>query len=222
MNPHVKLLFVLLSLILVFLQPVLGLPYGKLDWTAYSQPYLPSPKAPKIGGVCFYTVHPGDTLLAIARRFGVPLFRIAQANFIRNVNLIFIGQTLVIPNCRIVPLPVPKPVPKVPPPACIRYTVRTGDTLLALAARFGTTVRAIALQNRILNPSRIFIGQPLTICPGFVAPPPRRKVILYVVKPGDTLTAIALRFGTTPSAIAAANRLRNIHLIFVGQVLRIP
>ena len=218
MRSSLKMLVASLSLsIVLLLLPVVGLPYGKLDWAAYSQPYRPPPKAPKLKGVCFYTVQPGDTLLAIARRFGVPLFTIAQANFIRDLDLIFIGQTLVIPKCRIAPAPLPKL-----PPACIRYTVRTGDTLIALAARFGTTVQAIALQNRILNPSRIFIGQALTICPGVVKPPPPRKVILYVVKPGDTLSSIALRFGTTPGAIAAANRLRNIHLIFVGQVLRIP
>jgi LysM repeat protein len=43
-----------------------------------------------------------------------------------------------------------------------------------------------------------------------------------VVQPGENLFRIALRYGTTAQAIAAANNLPNIHLIYVGQVLRIP
>jgi LysM repeat protein len=42
------------------------------------------------------------------------------------------------------------------------------------------------------------------------------------VQPGDTLAAIALRFGTTWQAIAMANALANPNVIFVGQILRIP
>jgi LysM repeat protein len=47
-------------------------------------------------------------------------------------------------------------------------------------------------------------------------------LIEYVVRPGDTLTSIAERFGTTVEAIAAANNLANPDIIFVGQVLFIP
>jgi N-acetylmuramoyl-L-alanine amidase len=44
----------------------------------------------------------------------------------------------------------------------------------------------------------------------------------YVVRPGDTLTAIAARHGTTVSALAAANRISDPDLVRVGQLLRIP
>jgi LysM repeat protein len=48
-------------------------------------------------------------------------------------------------------------------------------------------------------------------CPGF-----------YRVCPGDNLTRIALRFGTSIYAIARANGIVNVNRIFVGQVLQIP
>lgn len=44
----------------------------------------------------------------------------------------------------------------------------------------------------------------------------------YVVHPGDTLSAIALRHGTTVSALAEANHLADPNLIRVGQLLSIP
>ena len=53
------------------------------------------------------------------------------------------------------------------------------------------------------------------------APPPGGGRT-HVVRPGENLYRIALRYGTTAQAIAAANNLPNIHLIYVGQVLRIP
>ncbi len=44
----------------------------------------------------------------------------------------------------------------------------------------------------------------------------------YKVRSGDTLTAIAARFGTTVAEMAALNNIANPSLIRVGQVLRIP
>ncbi len=46
--------------------------------------------------------------------------------------------------------------------------------------------------------------------------------VTYVVQPGDNLFRIALRYGTTVSAIASANGIANPNLIKVGQTLRIP
>jgi peptidoglycan-N-acetylglucosamine deacetylase len=46
--------------------------------------------------------------------------------------------------------------------------------------------------------------------------------ITYVVKAGDTLYAIALKYGVTVQQIATANNITNVNLIYVGQVLVIP
>jgi LysM repeat protein len=45
-----------------------------------------------------YIVQPGDTLFRVATRFGVSMADLARANNITNVNLLFAGQTLVIPR----------------------------------------------------------------------------------------------------------------------------
>ena len=49
------------------------------------------------GGQGVYIVQEGDTLFGIATRYGVRVTAIAQANGLANINLIYIGQRLVIP-----------------------------------------------------------------------------------------------------------------------------
>lgn len=66
----------------------------------------------------------------------------------------------------------------------------------------------------------VLIGLALALAlarPAFAQEPVR-----YTVQPGDTLTRIAARFGTTVGAIVEANGLTNPNLIYVGQVLVIP
>jgi LysM repeat protein len=113
------------------------------------------------------------------------------------------------------------------------YVVQPGDNLFRIALRFGVTVEAIQQANGIANPNLIFVGQVLqipggtgpvpTAAPGAptAAPAPGGTVGTYVVQAGDTLGRIAARFGTTVAAIAQANNIVNVNLIYVGQVLRI-
>ena len=100
-----------------------------------------------------YVVQPGDTLWRISRQFGTTVDAIVQANNIPNPNLIYVGQVLEIPGTGpiqtppIVPpgpttTPQPTVVPTQPPPTQT-YVVQPGDTLTAIAARFGTTVQAL-------------------------------------------------------------------------------
>lgn len=108
------------------------------------------------------------------------------------------------------------------------YVVRAGDTLNGIAARFGVSPAALALANGISNPNKIYIGQRLTI-PGSTttqpAPNPAPGTTgsnnIYVVQSGDTLSKIAVRFGSTVQALMAANGLTNADLIWVGQRLKI-
>lgn len=125
-----------------------------------------------------YVVQPGDTLWRISRQFGTTVDSIVQANRIPNPNLIYVGQVLEIPGVGTpVPItPVPTQVPgptAVPtqPPAGTTYVVQPGDTLSRIAARYGTTVQAIAQANNIVNVNLIYVGQVLTI-PGVPGPGP--------------------------------------------------
>ena len=94
------------------------------------------------------------------------------------------------------------------------YTVKSGDTLSAIAQAYGTTVDALAKHNNILNPSLINVGQVINI-------PTKSTTQSYVVKKGDTLSTIAEDYGTTANEIARLNNIKNPDLISVGQVLNI-
>lgn len=115
-----------------------------------------------------------------------------------------------------------------PPESTVVHVVRLGETLSLIAHRYNTTVQAIAELNSISNPDLIYVGQRLIIPSAGDSLPSLRQAQdaastqIHVVQPGDTLTQIALRYGTGVPAIVAANDLANPSLILVGQRLAIP
>lgn len=106
--------------------------------------------------------------------------------------------------------PSPSPHPNPPAPGR-RYTVRPGDTLSELAARFDTTVAALAAANHIPNPDLIRVGQVLTV--------PGTADRTYYVKPGDTLSEIAVSLGVTVNDLVERNSIANPNLIYPGQAI---
>jgi len=165
-----------------------------------------------------YSVRSGDTLSAIASRYGTTVNSLAKANGISNPNLIRTGQKLNVPGA--------SGASAAPRSGGSSYTVKSGDTLSGIAQRHGTTTSALAKANNISNPNLIRVGQKLTIPGGSgasaPAPAPSKPTQNYTVKSGDTLSGIAQRFGTTTSALAKANNISNPNLIRVGQKLTIP
>jgi LysM repeat protein len=133
-----------------------------------------------------------------------------------------------IPPTEVAPTEVPPtaaPAPTTAPSSgTTTYTVQRGDTLYSIARRYGTTVEAIAAANGIANPSRIRVGQTLTIsgATGVPAPAPSGGGTTYVVKRGDNLFRIALRYGISYAYLAQYNGIADPSRIYVGQVLKIP
>lgn len=116
------------------------------------------------------------------------------------------------------PAPAPaKPAPA-PKPAGRTYTVQAGDTLSGIASKLGVPTSAIS-GYRSGNPNLIYPGEVLKINGGNTAPKPAGRT--YTVVAGDTLGAIAARYGTTYQALAAKNGIANPNLIYPGQVLKI-
>ena len=184
-----------------------------------------------------YTVKSGDTLSAIANRFGMNYIQLAQINNIRNVNRIYVGQTLRLQaqvNNSTVSQPVhnntnnvkPAPAPT-PTTNNAAYTVKSGDTLSGIASRFGVSYEQLARLNNIANPNRIYVGQVLRVN-GQAAPHynnySRSSATTsvrggYTVKSGDTLSGIAAQYGLNWHTLAQRNNLQSPYTIYVGQRL---
>ncbi|HAP23066.1 MAG TPA: 1,4-beta-N-acetylmuramidase [Lactobacillus sp.] len=99
-------------------------------------------------------------------------------------------------------------------PATTTYTVRSGDSLSAIAAKFGTTVSALQSANNIHNANLIYPGQVLKVSGQATTSN------TYTVRSGDNLSTIAGRLGTTVSHLQSVNGIRNANLIYPGQSLR--
>jgi len=174
---------------------------------------IPAPSGPPQGGR--HVVAPGETLTSIAFRYGTTVGALASANGLSNTDLIYVGQVLNVPDGR-------APGPRPPGGTCANnYTVRWGDTLSGIAWHHGTTVNALMQANNLYS-DFIYKGQRLCVPPGGVAAPPSGPSGYYTVCPGDTLAAIAWRFGVSQAAIMQANNLANPSFIYVGQRLLIP
>ncbi len=120
-----------------------------------------------------YTVKQGDTLSVIARRHGVNMATLVQANALSNPNALRIGQVLTIPGRTATapkqPAPRQSAAPTVPTPAAATapttatryYTISKGDTLSAIARRHNVSIAAIMQLNNMTTEQahRLSIGQ---------------------------------------------------------------
>ncbi|MFG7941178.1 muramidase [Streptomyces sp. NHF165] len=116
------------------------------------------------------------------------------------------------------PAPPKKPKPTPRPGAGGTYTVRSGDTLSEIAARHGVSMSALLAANPQFKkrPDVIHPGDRVTI------PGKGGGTTTYKVRAGDTLSEIALRYGTSVAKLAKANGLADPDRIFAGQSLTIP
>ena len=118
-----------------------------------------------------------------------------------------------------------KPLPDATPKS---HTLAAGDTFEALANKYGVTLRELVGA----NPQLLRLGEKLTIPVPAALPAeghlsgvgsgPATAAKKYIVKQGDTLTAIAIRCGTTVPAIVSLNNLPNPNQIKIGQELILP
>lgn len=182
-------------------------------------------------GAATYQVRSGDSLSVIARRHGVAIDALAAANGIRDLNRIREGQVLVIPGTA---TPA-APSTAAPSASGATYQVRSGDTLGAIARRFGQRLDALAAANGISDPHRIRVGQvlqvggrnptpPTAASPTPAAPPTPAAApsTTYVVRSGDVLSTIARRLGTTTFELVRLNGLADPDRLRIGQVLTVP
>jgi len=108
--------------------------------------------------------------------------------------------------------------------------VSPGDTLSELAAENGVSLDDLIGWNNITNPDLILAGRELllsdpqassaaaTAAAGGTTSPGTTE---YVVRPGDTLSVIVRRFGTTMIRVIELNAISNPNLIYAGQTIQL-
>ncbi|MCG7287761.1 LysM peptidoglycan-binding domain-containing protein, partial [Cellulomonas sp. ACRRI] len=136
-----------------------------------------------------------------------------------------VGQTLTVPGASGTAAAAPAAAPA---SAGGSHTVASGETVSAIAKRYGTTVSAIVSANGLDARAFIRVGQTLTVpgASGTAAAAPAAAPASaggsHTVAAGETVSAIAKRYGTTVSAIVSANGLDARAFVRVGQTLTIP
>ncbi len=167
---------------------------------------------PSAGGTTTITIQRGQTLSGIALEYNTTVQILVELNNIANPNLIYAGSTLILPSGE-----TPIDTDGNSTSGQTIYVVQRGDTLNKIATEFGTTARAIAVENNIRNINLIYVGQRLII-------PTNRYDLnhtLYKIQWGDTLWSISRRYGVPIATIVRLNRIQNPNLIYAGSTIRI-
>ncbi|MDY6105621.1 MAG: LysM peptidoglycan-binding domain-containing protein, partial [Candidatus Limisoma sp.] len=165
-----------------------------------------------------YTVKKGDGLGAIAERHGMTLQEIRELNGLKDNN-IQVGQKLKVTG------KASEERSEKPEAKSSTYTVKKGDSLGAIAERFGVTVDQLRDWNGIKG-NNIQAGQKLTIggkskSSSKAGSSKSAKAKTHKVRSGESLGVIAEKYGTTAAAIRRANGIKGDN-IRVGQTLKIP
>jgi membrane-bound lytic murein transglycosylase D len=148
-----------------------------------------------------YVVRGGDTLFAIARKHDADVEALADVNHLRKPYNLTVGQRIVLPGDKNAP-------------SRIVYTVQSGNSLQSIADLFSVRFRDILSWNSLKSSTTLKAGQKLHIFP-----PREFETHTYKVRRGDSLAAIARRFGVSIDNVETANGLEPGETLRPGQRL---
>ena len=161
-----------------------------------------------------YTVAPGDTFSAIAKRFGVEVAELMTHNGYEDPTKLLAGSEIKIPAAK---------------PKLTKYQVVAGDTFVGIAKKFGVTAEELMAHNGYEDPTKLLAGTTIEI-PAKPKPKPKPKPepepgtgeTVYTTVAGDTYASVAKRFRVTEKELRAYNGSRSPDKLPAGYKLYIP
>jgi peptidoglycan DL-endopeptidase LytF len=173
-----------------------------------------------------YVVTDGDNFWSIARRLGVDVADLKRVNGAVDPQKLQPGQVLALPGSvrteggqAEAPSRRDAQASRSVSDAGL-YPVAKGDTLWSLSRRFGVSLETLLSLNGELDPSRLQVGQVVTIPAG--QPVASAELMLFPIAAGDTLWGIARRFDVSIEMLLSANPGVDPLRLHEGQTLRVP
>jgi N-acetylmuramoyl-L-alanine amidase len=145
---------------------------------------------------------------------------------------------------RLLPFLIALLVPAAPAAAAVPHTVQPGETLWSIAAANNLTTRTVAAFNGLSESSHVVLGSTIMVPTtvegyaslqraGLVPATPTASAAVaapastsssggYTVRPGDTLSALAVRSGVSLQTLAADNGLDPAGLLIAGTTMHLP
>lgn len=154
----------------------------------------------------YYIVKAGDSLWAIANKYGLTVDKLKELNNLSSNNL-SIGQKLLMKDT------------SSSEDVGIYYTVKSGDTLYGIANKYNLSVDELKKMNNLTS-NNLSIGQKLLVG-GTGEEFESDEYDTYIVKSGDNLYAIARKYSTTVDELKRINNLSS-NLLSIGQKLLVP
>lgn len=181
-----------------------------------------------------HTVVRGDTVSAIAAKFGLKTADVLSLNKLSVNSIIYPGQKIKLTGQASSASPSPAPAPS----AAAGYTVRSGDTLSGIAAKHGVSLSDLLAWNQLSPTKFIHPGQhikvsaqatpsvaaapaPAPASSAPAAPATPAGAATYTVRAGDTLSGIAAKHGVSLANILGWNQLSATKIIYPGQQIKV-
>ncbi len=180
--------------------------------------------SPLPSGAANVTVRAGDTLSDIAARYGVSVGSLMRVNGLRDSNHVEAGQTLRLPSGAAAGVTAGKG----------RHTVRSGDTLGAIALQYRVSERQLMALNGLASADHVERGQTLKLPSNAVLPKPKTaakpklkpvpvkadpNATSHTVARGQTLTQIAKAYEIPVASLVSVNSIADPNQVTVGTKL---
>ncbi len=157
-----------------------------------------------------YVVQPGDTLTDIAQRFGTTVEALIETNAIADPALLVPGTPLVIPGLEGME------------GVLETHNVAFGEGLHSLSLQYGVPEAALARLNRVTNPERIYLGQPLIVPRAAEGPAALRAATTLLPVVGESLLEVSVRAGLSPWEVLILNQHSDRLWLLPGEPLALP
>jgi len=163
------------------------------------------------------TVKSGETLSEIADRYGISLTQLMKLNGITKANHVEVGQILKVPGA------AKGSSSREGARATGTVTVREGDTLSEIANQQGMSLDQLMALNGISKADHVEVGQTLKVTgkASTAVASYKRGASEHVVRPGESLSAIADGYGLSMNRLVAINQIDDPNHVEIGRRLKL-